>query len=256
MTRDRMQIVMIILALLVIPLLIIEHQATDPGVLLFTWIANLLIWLAFVAEYVWGLVTAADRRQYLKEHWFDLAIIIFSPPFYLPESIQSVRSLRALRVLQIGRLGRVMRVLRLLRVFAFLARAFSSSRQLAGKHSFSYVIVASMLFVVGGGIIFVTVEGGDLSMLDGIWWAVATLTTVGYGDVYPKTDAGRVVALLIIVMGLGLMASLTANIAAYFVGNDQKDEQDEVLKRLDAIAERLDRLEQQVSQLQEKGVDR
>lgn len=255
MTRERIQLVMIILALAVVPLLVIEHRTTDPTVLLFTWVANLLIWLAFVAEYAWGLYTAEDRWGYVKDHWFDLAIILLSPPLWVPESLQGVRSLRALRVLQVGRMGRVLKLMRLLRVFGFLAKAWRNAGRLLAKHSFAYVLLCSMIFVVGGGAVFVAVEGGDLDLLDGIWWAVATLTTVGYGDVYPKSDAGRLVGFFVIVMGLGLMATLTANIAAHFVGTDHKDEQDEVLKRLDEIAHRLDRLEQQVALLQKKDVD-
>lgn len=258
MTRDRIQVVMIVLALAVVPLLVIEHQATDPAVLLIVWIANLLIWLAFVAEYVWGLVTAEDRRAFVRNHWFDLTIILLSPPLWVPESLQGLRSLRALRVLQVGRMGRLLRLMRLLRVFSFLAKAWSTAGRLLGKHSFAYVLLTSLFFVVGGGAVFAMVEGSGLSLLDGIWWAVATLTTVGYGDLYPKSDLGRIVAVVIILCGLGMMAALTANIAAHFVGNDQKDEQEEVLRRLDAIARRIDGLESKVTLLQKelhKGVD-
>lgn len=154
-----------------------------------------------------------------------------------------MRSLRALRIFQIGRLGRLLRLLRLLRIFGFMARAWSSSRRILGGHSFGYVLLTSAVFVVGGGALFVLVEGQDLTLLDGIWWAVATLTTVGYGDLYPQTDLGRLISLGVIITGLGLMATLTANIAAHFVDSEQQSENAAVLERLDAIAARLDRLE-------------
>lgn len=249
-TKDRIQTVMIALALLVIPLLVIEHKATDPMVLLATWVANLVIWLAFVAEFVWGLVTAGDRRGYVRSHWFDLAIILLSPPLWVPESLQGLRSLRALRVLQIGRMGRLLRLLRLLRVFSFLAKAWTTAGRMMGRHSFAYVALSCIVFVVGGGSLFAFVEGGEIDVLDGIWWAVATLTTVGYGDVYPHTDAGRGLAVLIIICGLGMMAALTASIAAHFVGSDHQAENNEVLNRLDDLAGRLDRMEQQIALLQ------
>ncbi|MFZ5826621.1 MAG: potassium channel family protein [Bacillota bacterium] len=231
MREERLQVLMIILALLVIPLLIIEQQATNPAVLLGAWVLNLLIWLAFVAEYLYGFVRAPAKGRFVRERWFDLAIIVLSPPLYLPEALQAVRSLRALRLF------------RLLRVFAFMARAWSSTRRLLGAHSFGYVLLTCALFVIGGGALFVAVEGRGLTLLDGIWWAVATLTTVGYGDVYPETDLGRLIALLIIITGLGLMATLTANIAARFVEGEQRDENTAILERLDAIAARLERLE-------------
>lgn len=248
MPEDRLQMLMAILALVMVPLLIIEQQATDPTLLLVVWSLNLLIWLAFVAEYIYGLSKAADRWRFVRERWFDLAVILLSPPIYVPESLQGVRSLRALRVLRLGRLGQVLRMLRVVRVFAFMARAWASSRRVLSGHSFGYILLTTLLFVVGGGALFVLVEGRDLTLLDGIWWAVATLTTVGYGDVYPQTEWGRAIALVIILLGLGFMATLTANIAARFVEDDrQRQSQNEaLLERLDAIAARLDRLEQRL----------
>lgn len=248
---------MIILALLIIPLLIIEQQTTNPGVLLTVWILNLLIWLAFVAEYVSGLRRAPDRRRFVRERWLDLAIILLSPPlFYVPEGLQALRSFRALRLLQMGRIGRLLRLFRLLRVFAYMGRAWTASRRVLGAHSFGYILLSSAIFVVGGGALFVLVEGRDLTLLDGIWWAVATLTTVGYGDLYPQTDAGRIVALLIIILGLGFMATLTANIAAHFVEGEQKDENAAILERLDQILARMDRLEARLDAAEELAAKR
>jgi len=249
MTRERAQTVMIILALLVVPLLIVEHQATNPTILAMVFIANALIWLAFLAEFIWGIAAAESKWQYAKSHWFDLMIIVLSPPLYVPESLQGLRSLRALRVLQLGRMGRLLRLLRLLRAFSFLAKAWTTSGRLLGRHSFGYILVTCVLFIVGGGALFVWVEGGGLRLLDGIWWAIATLTTVGYGDVYPKSDAGRILAIFVILTGLGMMAALTANVAAHFVDSEQKDESAAVLKRLDEIAQRLDRLENKIAEI-------
>ncbi|MFZ5818176.1 MAG: potassium channel family protein [Bacillota bacterium] len=250
MTAPRREALMILLALLVIPVMIVEQQSTDPTVLLVAWVLNLLIWLAFVADYLLGIRSAPDRRRFARERWFDLAIILLSVPLYLPEPMAGVRSLRALRVLQMGRMGRLLRLLRLVRVLAFLARAWQSARRVMGGHSFGYLLFSSALFVVGGGALFVLVEGRELTLLDGIWWAVATLTTVGYGDIYPQTVAGRLIALLIILMGLGLVATLTANVAAFFVESDQQKGDSPVLERLDAIAARLDRLEERLGALE------
>lgn len=243
MQRNRIELIMTILAVLIIPLIIIEQQTTNPTVLTAVWIANLVIWLAFVAEYIWGLATAERKGEFVRTHWFDLAIILLSPPVFVPEGLQSVRALRALRL---GRLGRLLRVLRLLRVFAFMTKIWRSSGNLMGRHSFGYILASCVLFIVGGGALFITVEGGEYTLLDGIWWAVATLTTVGYGDIYPKTEIGRVMALLLIILGLGMMAALTANIASAFVGAEKKDEESEVLRRLDEISARLTALENSI----------
>jgi voltage-gated potassium channel len=73
-----------------------------------------------------------------------------------------------------------------------------------------------------------------------LWWAVTTITTVGYGDRFPMSSAGRAVAVVLMIAGIAMFGVITATIAAYFV--EQKAEED-VASRRDQIMERLDRIE-------------
>lgn len=75
---------------------------------------------------------------------------------------------------------------------------------------------------------------------DALWWAVTTITTVGYGDRFPMSSAGRAVAVVLMIAGIAMFGVITATIAAYFV--EQKAKED-VASRLDQIMERLDRIE-------------
>jgi hypothetical protein len=75
---------------------------------------------------------------------------------------------------------------------------------------------------------------------DALWWAVTTITTVGYGDRFPMSSAGRAVAVVLMIAGIAMFGVITATIAAYFV--EQKPKED-VASRLDQIMERLDRIE-------------
>jgi voltage-gated potassium channel len=75
---------------------------------------------------------------------------------------------------------------------------------------------------------------------DALWWAVTTITTVGYGDRFPMSSAGRAVAVVLMIAGIAMFGVITATIAAYFV--EQQAEED-VASRLDQIMERLDRIE-------------
>ena len=77
---------------------------------------------------------------------------------------------------------------------------------------------------------------------DGIWWAVATATTVGYGDISPKTPGGRVVGMLLMLLGIGLVGVFTGLVASYFVGEDEAEMASEITRlheRLHAIEDAL-----------------
>jgi len=80
---------------------------------------------------------------------------------------------------------------------------------------------------------------------DAIWWSVTTITTVGYGDKYPVTTGGRIVAMILMVSGIGIFGTLSGLAASYFLhakpANPEPDK-DEVLARLKAIEEKIDRL--------------
>lgn len=70
---------------------------------------------------------------------------------------------------------------------------------------------------------------------DALWWAIVTVTTVGYGDTYPVTAAGRGVAVVLMLTGIGLIGVLTATVASFFVQQDSGKERDELAARLERI---------------------
>ena len=100
-----------------------------------------------------------------------------------------------------------------------------------------------------------------MSTWDGVWWAVSTMTTVGYGDVYPRTDEGRFIAIVVMIVGIGFVAVLTAAIAQRFVAiqvGQQVEDAEEVLEAteeqvLAEIRERLQVLEESVQRLARRG---
>ena len=96
------------------------------------------------------------------------------------------------------------------------------------------LIAAAMVLEFEGG----NPEANIASYPDALWWAVTTITTVGYGDRFPMSSPGRAVAVVLMTAGIAMFGVITATIAAYFV--EQKAEED-VASRLDQIMERLDR---------------
>jgi voltage-gated potassium channel len=80
-----------------------------------------------------------------------------------------------------------------------------------------FASILAFMTAVGGGATYASVEGKQVSTWDGVWWAVSTMTTVGYGDQYPVTAAGRAIAIIVMLVGIGFIAIITAAIAQKFV---------------------------------------
>jgi voltage-gated potassium channel len=233
----------IVAALLVIPVIFIEESTENETWRNLAGVANWLIWLVFLAELVAMLYVVPNRRDWLLHHPLEVAIVVLTPPF-LPQSLQALRVFR------------LFRLLRLLRI-AQLARRSTSVIGLR------YAAVLALLTALGGGTAFAAIED-EPETWDGVWWAVSTMTTVGYGDVFPQTDSGRVLAMALMLVGIGFVAVLTGAIAERFVAaqvraqaeaaerevaGEVEDAREAALQELRSIAERMQRLEATVQRL-------
>lgn len=162
------------------------------------------VWAAFALDFAARIALAEDRRTYAAQHWYDVALLA------LP----------------------MLRPLRLLRVLAF-ARVLSRTvtRSLAGRATL-YVAGTAIASVCLGALAVLDAERGSpratiTSIEDALWWACTTVTTVGYGDFYPVTTMGRLVAVALMLVGIALIGSVTAAVAAWFVEQvaEERDEQ-------------------------------
>jgi voltage-gated potassium channel len=184
-------------------------------------IANLSIWAVFVLDYLTRLGLADDHLRVFRRHWFDLVVIV----------VPMIRPLRALRglaaLLSVGRAG------------ATFARRDA-------------VVGVAGTLLAGGAIAALAMldaerqsEGANIRTYgDSLWWALSTLTTVGYGDRFPTTSEGRLVAAALMIGGVALLGVVTAALASWFVekfGQTQKTEQD-VLTSVQALRAEIDAL--------------
>jgi len=201
---------MFALALLMVPLVVIQESSSDADILLWTERLNAVIWTAFVGEYLYLFWLSDNKRRFVRGHWFDLLIIVLTPPIaLLPSELDALRALRALRVV---------------RAIAVIGRANHTLRRFLRRDSLPYVIALSVFVVLIGGLTIHALEPQTAETVgDGIWWAAATLSTVGYGDIAPKTVMGRGLAIVIMVVGVSTFAVLTAGIASFFV-HDQRSQ--------------------------------
>ena len=216
---------MLIAALLVIPMLIIDQSGLGGAWQHVADVLNWGTWLAFVVELVVMLSVVPNRRSWLRDHPIDVIATVLTPPI-LPSPLASARALRLLRVLRLLRLGPLAR-----RVFTITG--------------VRYAALLTFMTLLIGGTVFAEVEEAP-SEWDGIWWAASTMTTVGYGDLVPATEAGRVIALAVMFVGIGLGTLLIGAVARRFLDRDVQTaeaEEQRVLNEVRALHERLDRLE-------------
>jgi Ion channel len=140
-----------------------------------------------------------------------------------------------------------LRLLRLARLAAILIVVTREGRRLLTRHKLHYALLATGAMVVGCALLVHAIEegqGGSIdSVGDALWWSITTVTTVGYGDTFPVTPAGRGVAAVLMATGIALFGVLTANLAALLVdeGASEPDEDGT------SIAARLDRIEAQLA---------
>ena len=96
----------------------------------------------------------------------------------------------------------------------------------------------TILLVIAGGVLIHYAEGMTLS--DGIWWAFVTATTVGYGDISPNSLYGRLIAMVLMLLGIGLIGSVTSTLTSYFLGEKENKQNDVESQALQMIKNQLD----------------
>ena len=173
----------------------------------------------FATEFISRVGASHDRTAYLRGHWIDLFAL--------------APTTRALRIL------RVLRLLRLVRAFSGIARALSSLERFTKHRGFIYLLTAWVAVMGLCSLALYAAENGTneavSSPLDTLWWGVVTMTTVGYGDVYPITPEGRIAAGILMVLGIGLFSAVTATITSILVSSNQPSGLATELERLSAL---------------------
>lgn len=159
-----------------------------------------LSWTAFALDLIYGIYKSSDRVQYLKKHRLELLAVV------LP----------------------LLRPLRLLRFISFGTLVFEKVN-LGKSIAITLKVISTALFLTYlAGIEITLAERGEPGATiqgvgDGFWWAITTLTTVGYGDIYPSTTEGRFIAVGLMVSGICVLGVISATVAAWFVKMTQDD---------------------------------
>lgn len=192
-----------------IAIMALETFALPESLQLALFIADAALSLIFVAEYTLRVATAENKRGYITSFYGIIDLVAL-----LPILIHAAASLRVLRLL------RVLRVLRLLKITRY-TNALDRYKQALKSIAAEATLFGSVAFVFITSFAFLIYEveheiQPDVysNIFDSVWWAVISLTSVGYGDVYPITTAGRILTLAMVLTGMGIVAVPTALLAS------------------------------------------
>ncbi len=151
-------------------------------------------WTAFAADLIYGISRAKSKKTYLKSHPLEIAAVVL--PF--------LRPLRLLRIVSFGSL--VIQKVAIGRSFGITIRVFVTTLFL------TYIAAVQITLIERNAL-----DANIKTFGDGFWWAITTVTTVGYGDHFPTTTEGRIVAVGLMMLGIALIGVISATIAATFV---------------------------------------
>lgn len=164
----------------------------------------------FLLEFCLRLYRAPNKWHFLRWGWVDL-----------------LASVPSVAVLRVGRTLRLVRILRILRAFRSTRHLLHHLFRSRVQGTFTAAALVAALMVIFSAIAILQVETSPASNIktaeDALWWAYSTITTVGYGDKYPVTGAGRLIAAALMTVGVGLFGTFTGLLASWFMAGRPPD---------------------------------
>jgi len=158
----------------------------------------------FLGDFFIHFIKAKDKKFFFKHRWWELLAAI-------PITTETTQALRAFKI---ARALPLIEGLRIIRVFVRIKMLMQNSKKLVKYNYLIYIATLVAVVILLGAFWFVFFETGVnpnvTSFGDGIWWAVVTITTVGYGDIHPITTGGRVVAGFLMISGIGVLGAFIA----------------------------------------------
>ncbi len=217
---------------------------------------DVLIWLVFAVEFLGSLYLVDRKGRYMRYNWMNALIVFLAFPLFPWGESYAI----------------IFQTLRLALILRFVMHFFGTALEILRRNRFGQVLGLAALLVVFSGALFAHLENRSIG--DGIWWALVTVTTVGYGDVVPHTEHGRLFGGALLLVGVVIFSLVTANISAFLVGEEQSRVEEDILhvvrdtnerviaqeqalaRHVDALLQRLEAVEVHHAEQLEKSVAR
>jgi voltage-gated potassium channel len=223
--RHVYQLFMLALCVLALATIVVQHAfRLDPEIEIVLDYADFLICIAFAIDFLISLWRAPKRWTYLITWgWLDL-----------------LSAIPTLDLARWGRLARIARIARVLRGFRAIRVLASSMQKQRSQSTFALAALLAVILVISCStaiLHFETLPESNIRTADdAMWWAFTTMTTVGYGDRYPITTEGRIVAVVLMTAGVGLFGAFSAALAAWFLIPEDKATDQEIALLREEIA--------------------
>lgn len=227
------ELTMTVLALVAAVIFIFEcnYKLTPEELKVFN-VLNDIILTVFAIDYFTRLYIAPNKKVFIKMNVIELlAIMPFNTIF---------QAARILKLVRLAKLVRMLKMVKLARALIFLKRFVKYIDEFLNTNNFNYFLWITVIIVFVGAIGMYLTEGR--SFVDSLWWSFVTVTTVGYGDISPTTNIGRIMAAVLMLVGIGFIGMLTGTISTFFIKR-KTDRQSLKSETIEIIKSKLDEYE-------------
>ncbi len=238
MTKNKYLILdLIIIFLVVVDLIIVIYYTIYPLKIPFNiLIFDLLVVLILIVEFIFRLRQAKNKKKFMRNNGLELlGMVPLISELYIPE----------VALLGLFRFIRFTRLLRLLRVIGLFKKTQRIFTEFLKKTHMDYAIAIFILILIASAfslyLIEININPNIDSLDDAFWYVMATITTVGYGDISPQTEMGRIIGIVIMFTGIGFMSLLTASLATFFVNRFTHTEDISIEDKLDNLEEQMNK---------------
>jgi voltage-gated potassium channel len=214
---------------------VVHGQLTLQSCIVCDW----LIWGCLLIAYALLMFFVKNKKRFVVHNWFLLAVLLVGL-FFLFNGSWAYGGLRNFRP--------VLAVIILIPALPFLARFFFDGRLWT-------TVIAALAIVCVFGLLVAGIDPGIKSAADGLWWALATISTVGYGDVVPHSMPGRLVGALLVIVGLGVFVVITANVLSMLWRNEKAgngNQKDFLVDEVERLHQNQKTIQESLSQIQKK----
>ena len=202
-----------LLALMLSLMLVIEISINIPTKVIWTfYYIDTIVRLIFIGDYFTRLVISKRKKEFIKKNIIDL-FSIFSIKFY-------ISILGAMILPNVINPSYCIKIIKFIMLVICAIKFKIRIKDEIGKNRLNFLLVISTIFIVIGAVLISFIEGMPLE--DALWWSFVTFTTVGYGDILLKTQLGRAIAVLLMIIGIGIIGVITTSLTLSIIGGRKR----------------------------------